>query len=123
MNTSEANQLRIGNLLSLNGIITPPLDAEKILNISTIESYAAQHEPIPLTENWLTRLGFESAETLKDHNGGFLSPVIVTSKEMARIRVKNGIWDSGYSCVDLRFVHQLQNLWMVLTGTELEVRP
>jgi len=85
-------------------------------------------EPIPLTEEWLLKFGFELYES------GYYFPYKI-----------NNQWekDNWYFCAnyrynqidichrgnlgslirfDIKYVHQLQNLYFALTGTELEVK-
>lgn len=73
-------------------------------------------EPIPLTEEWLRKLGFE-----KSYDGwdGYLSPPLGEG----RIRILNNVWNCGYCYVQLKYVHQLQNLFYALQQTELTIKP
>lgn len=71
-------------------------------------------EPIPLTEEWLLKLGFELYSE-KEYHGNGLYPILV--------------WDDGFWLDDnetgtindkpILYVHQLQNIHFVLTGEEL----
>lgn len=107
----QANELRIGNLVidSKNYRIT-------ILSISKkgmcsgyfpeLNDYGTEEikllKPIPLTEEWLVKFGFEKA---LDHEGF----------------IKNGLsFFEGFLSNEqkhkLQYVHQLQNLYFALTG-------
>jgi len=76
-----------------------------------------QAEPIPLTEEWLLKFGFE-----KNDNNQFIlmegSVDILFNKDL-----------NGWTCDGINFsinmtehVHQLQNLYFALTGEELKLK-
>ncbi|MDF3076137.1 MAG: Phi19:3 [Sphingobacteriaceae bacterium] len=86
-------------------------------------------EPIPLTEEWLLRFGFEVSQITV--NGG---QVIYKSPVGGGVVIKNWqneseglIWgnsdlNGGYIHIAaFKFVHQLQNLYFALTGEELTI--
>lgn len=76
--------------------------------------HAAQFEPIPLTEEWLLKFGFE--KNTGDYFLGCFSMRIV-GKEM--------IWfvcNDGDFSQQVKYVHQLQNLVYALTGEELTIK-
>jgi len=121
----KANELRIGNLaqtnmgdllivenLSLNDIHFKVVDRSKYpLN------YKWQAEPIPLTEEWLLKLGFEY-------------DTITYSKEFLTLAKSERL--TGYHVFinslvnrlsnNVVYVHQLQNLYFALTGEELTIK-
>lgn len=78
-------------------------------------SYKKECSPIPLTEEWMFKYGFEK----KDHAG-----VCYGKSEIL-------IYLSGHAYFDLSdkfpakiiYVHQLQNLYYALTGKELTIEP
>jgi hypothetical protein len=75
--------------------------------------------PIPLTEEWLERLGFRKVPVYKgnlshlqwnkDYNGFFVGLQIH----------EGGLY---YGRMEIKYVHQLQNLYFALTGEELEIK-
>lgn len=69
-------------------------------------------EPIPLTEGWLIKLGFDKFphSTLWD-----------TDKFWAG-RFENGVLKISYLEIGVKYVHQLQNLYFALTGEELTIK-
>ena len=132
-----ANELRIGNfILNSNGKI----EIVETLRYGLINSYDIGDEetcgedcynPIPLTEEWLVKMGFEIDRTgdlsiminsavthlffnkVKD----FFYPMILVEAEFSGL---------GSNCVGLnsiQYVHQLQNLYFALTGEELIFTP
>jgi hypothetical protein len=82
---------------------------ESDLNIETFSDF----EPIPLTEEWLLKFGFE----WKNHG---------LHKDNWVIRQFGGDWtiflsNEKYNFdIKLCYVHQLQNLYFALTGEELK---
>jgi len=74
-------------------------------------------KPIPLTEEWLVKLGFEKHHLYSDqYNKGNYSVVFYKDNRVV-------FWisdcDGCPSSVDTPFVHSLQNLVHALTGEEL----
>lgn len=90
--------------------------------------------PIPLTEEWMEKLGFIRNEELsKEYNSYYESKVniglfffILTKTYSGRIicyiglPLNNCTYSPGLNGAE--YVHQLQNLYHSLTGEELEVR-
>lgn len=81
-------------------------------------------EPIPLTEEWLKKFGFEEPESVYN----FYHKTATSSKGKHLVfnlaRCENGSYGIC-SYVDLHeeiwFVHQLQNVHFALTGEELKI--
>jgi len=130
----QANELRIGNCLYND-------DTDDIMVVSRIESkdytkwnnnneyniiafkivtndgyYEGDFRPIPLTEEWLLKFGFE-------YRGGhgYKSPM----GENFYFSIGNGFIHEMYRHTNfkgVKYVHQLQNLYFVLTGEELTIK-
>lgn len=113
----EARGLRIGNLIrdninSRDVVVTPEL-------IKDISDWGTSmlmtnppkpvFKPIPLTEEWLLMFGFNGWDighyTLALTNGNFFH--IDNESPIAR---------------NVKYVHQLQNLYFALTGEELKLK-
>lgn len=130
----KATELRIGNwvkesISGIDGIIT-----WELLRIIA-ENQNHTYKPIPLTDDWLDRLGF--------HNGGYDQLFWTDGNKYldGNIEIsgtdylRNGIddtapvhawnWydenskDGKHFQITLSYVHELQNLYFALTGTEL----
>jgi hypothetical protein len=112
----EATELRIGNNVLRHGVVVN-VGARSIFDIwdnSGINILG--YKPIPLTEEWLIKLGFEKTEGWDD-------------MIFWRIHVNGQTFDleenlQGYEYdmwIIVRHVHQLQNLFYSLTGTELSL--
>lgn len=133
----QPNELRIGNLVIWDR--TNDIEAEneivEIYNItrSSIRAYTDIEElpeiliyyedikPIPLTPEWLTRAGFE-----KNIYGYYVYDILeighTTTEEYFELELKGTNDDVGYKLIAIKYVHQLQNLYFALTGTELEFK-
>lgn len=120
----KANELRIGNLLNRQdyickvvsideeGCITEPLDYKGS------ENFVEQKlEPIPLTEEWLLKFGLKTS--------------IYDSKRFLILGVDIYIFDnnkiifnpsSSDLYLELKYVHQLQNLFFAFKGEELTIK-
>lgn len=108
----KANELRIGNFIFYaNGDICKVSYHQIRYLIITTEK--VNYNPIPLTEEWLLKFGFEnknkkknwiySAYGLKINNGKIISGL-------------------GGKMVCVEYVHQLQNLYFALTNEELIIK-
>lgn len=121
----KANELRIGNWVEQTLYSSP---TESMINtvdgsyIAWLEKGDADCKPIPLTEEWLLKFGFE-----KDQYGDFYIEFNGTKYKSYIIDINNGISAFGVSYQDdtfyfawnIKYVHQLQNLVYALTGEEL----
>jgi hypothetical protein len=134
----EATELRIGNNVLRHGVVVN-VDARSIFDIwdnSGINILG--YKPIPLTEEWLLKFGFEKEESkpsAKHHN--YFSKYISDYKycfTYAEFREDFGVYieytdssdpnDDGIKypfCFGIKYVHQLQNLFFSLTETELSL--
>ena len=77
-------------------------------------------EPIPLTEEWLLKFGFEKSGgglylTYETFEMYYINGVLGLS---ARVSDPN----EGYIDTKIKYVHQLQNLHFALTGEELTIK-
>lgn len=109
----KANEVRLGNHLNLivggslykGGIVTSV--NEDCIYLNSIKVRLEAMEPIPLTQEWLLKLGFD-----KHSKYSF-------SKGDLKIINRHGWWDAIIRTEVLRsveHVHQLQNLYFALIG-------
>lgn len=122
----KANELRIGNWVTYkNGNEQSTIE---FVNFDFIANNAIHinmfFEPIPLTEEWLLKFGFE-----KDSNRPYLWCYDISSIEREGLII---MWSQNkgsfyFNCsarsIELKYVHQLQNLYFVLEGLELKIKP
>ena len=120
----KANELRIGNLLQDK--ISKTLLRVTELTEKNIITYVVDRnmfplkegwslEPVPLTEDILLKCG-----AIKDNSdfGGY----IIYFPNGNGMRIKDNKWSTQHIVVELKYLHQLQNLYFALTNTELEIK-
>jgi len=126
----KANELRLGNYVALTKEAKE--DFQNIIGEKTNDCYDITYfnsdgvdfdgydftfnelKPIPLTEEWLLKFGFE-----KGHKGKLF--VILKNN----LGYENGRTYFNSSCISEsqpKHVHQLQNLYFALTGEELTIK-
>lgn len=134
----KAQELRAGNyILADVGLGWDREHRVQPLDIHSIHEKEVKTKPIPLTEDWLERLGFYK-EILKPNEASQFSICIDTKKEIRPqdfLRIVNynkpnsPIFMFRISCpnkwasldFDYKYVHQVQNLYNSLTGKELSL--
>lgn len=110
----QANELRIGNLVNMtcdNASFNARIYVGDFMDINMGYKLV---DPIPLTEEWLLKFGFIESETC--FKKGFL---------MFRF-YESGLFIPNIGSVEMKevkYVHQLQNLYFALTGSELVLKP
>jgi hypothetical protein len=131
-----ANELRIGNLVNhsiFGNCKITALDYEMICiqrNDKDIKEwfYTEEYEPIPLTEEWLLKFGFEFRNTNKQY-GWYLEVSknrVLTWCHSKEISLDFDLEDYDYNNTlfdfNCEYIHRLQNLYFALTGTELTIK-
>jgi hypothetical protein len=119
----KATELRIGNLVNYCNS-ERVLDAELFLQLL---KYTTPFEPIPLTEEWLLKFGFEKIKDFNVYTNVWeLKGFMVSLGEYINIHVD---WaddgaDNYHSIVvyEELYVHTLQNLYFALTSEELTIK-
>ena len=127
----EARELRINNLISHNGlictveIINGELDQIDFLGYDDFyySDKTENLEPIPLTEEWLLKFGFEKIYSTKvrsvfdfseDLRFGYLD-------NFGFSNTSSGVTFIGNKFEHIKYVHQLQNLYFALKLEELNI--
>ena len=118
----KASELRIGNLVKSIGIEYVVCKVDSHGNITGVEGNTSFNldrttEPIPLTEEWLLKFGFDliNNEYYQSRNHDLkLHWTVNKNKMIPEFNEKRFV--TGY---DFKYVHQLQNLYFALTGHEL----
>lgn len=117
--------LRIGNLLQeRNSGATGTVSAPS--GNAEMHSWIDQYEPIPITQEWLEKFGFEKDDSGEDPS----HPDYVEwyRKEFPVIGIlcqssdKMFLFDENTDTLRIYYVHQLQNLVYALTGQELTIK-
>jgi len=113
----NANELRIGNLVRYTGGFENKDLTYRITEAMEIHAISDNtlYEPIPLTpEIWKTLSNDEGILDV-DSNSGDIQ--IRTNKEGLIFFV----YEWTIEIIEIKYVHQLQNLYFALTGEELEI--
>jgi len=113
----EANELRIGNWI-LNGLGEKfQVNAQTIGHMALGEAMLGKMSPIPLDESWLIRAGFiyHNPSDFYSKNWGR------NGAEIVKKYPDGWMFELGKGYLrHFEYVHQLQNLFFALTGTELQ---
>ena len=119
----KANELRIGNYVKyyyqVMSIDIPEYKIEDGADIQVHENFKV-FEPIPLTEEWLLKFGFNIKEAVwfsKKTKAVWIRLEVSIKKKRCILFDTKGI-----NYCDILFpksVHELQNIYFVLTGKEL----
>ncbi len=125
----KATELRIGNYTNEKG---------KQKQVYSVSNHNAKDyskvKPIPLTERWLKDFGFKFNDDLNNDlpskEAYFLNDFIIWFSHLHTLKIKqnstNSYWHEQYEYynghglkVEIKYIHQLQNLYFALTGKEL----
>lgn len=121
-----SSDLRIGNYViqdgeEIHGIVG--------LTLHKFELNQIKLEPIVLTEDWLVKFGFSSKDYKKgyigiEHKaGGMITDFVLTYPYKLGDHQKCFIWEhSNWKYNTLEYVHELQNLFYILTSQELTIK-
>jgi hypothetical protein len=117
----KANELRIGNLVDYMGIEKPiaMIGVDSVMlfqkNFDVIQSRLTEIKPIPLTEEWLLKLG------AKKFDAGFVIDRfrLLYRSEYGYYYVINKYTNEYFSKVE--FVHEWQNLFFAMNNQELTI--
>lgn len=130
----KANELRIGNLVG-GPYEETEVDLDILIHLISKKEIQQKpyYSPIPLTEEWLIKFGFE----LIANNGFDWRHFSIDSKEPSKhITIRTDEGDNFFALFNhsecdkkelqfinrCEYVHQLQNLYFALTGEELTIK-
>lgn len=134
----EASELRIGNIINQGAMYgEQAIEAYQIYNYSLFEKggkvaeYYKDWQPIELTEEWIEKIGFEFFDY------GVADNIIMREyflNKSITVRYKICLNSDGFNEFsievmgremllngDVRYLHQLQNLYFAITGEELQI--
>lgn len=130
----NARELRIGNIYRRKhgkGFTDQAIDEGMMGKIfgNTNEFALNDFENIPISEEWLIQLGFEKSFSHGYLNSQFYRKENYTLNELqgedayyAFCEWEDAAEQQGYRRLSqIQYVHQLQNLYFALTGTELSL--
>lgn len=114
----DVRELRLGNWLKRD--VQPDGFQVDSQTFHTAELHPEWYDPVPLTEEWLLRFGFRKFGIMGQF-GNDTEFDVSLSNELAQLRHSDS---DNYDRVGIKFhqVHQLQNLYFALTGSELEIK-
>lgn len=128
----NASELRIGNLLQGSIVVTvSEILSNNRVRIDNSKSTFIVGEclsPIPLTEEWLVKFGFEFIESdrnyVKKTRSNFYHSVSWIH-DAGESWLTMNIYDRGrfeQTFAIIKYVHQLQNIYFALMGEELKLK-
>lgn len=139
----KASELRIGNLVKINNDLLPETHGKTYIvyklqktfdfdfpsstgivsvtdKVNTYTQFDEFIAPIPLTEEWLLRFGFEKKDSdVTRYEKRELMMEYIFGKWYARLCVN---YQDSVLVTKVEYVHQLQNLVFALTGEELTLK-
>ena len=111
----KASELRIGNFVYQEQTID---DLEIVeAGLGTLVN-ALCLKPIPLTEEWLIKFGFEYCDMRKEYRFDNYCCVTLWASGLIDFTIEN----IEHFEVSVKYVHELQNLYFALTGEELTIK-
>ena len=125
----KANELRIGNKLNFLGDVVTfknitEIREDGIFWIKTfepkIESKNFHFKPIEITEEWLLKFGFKKRKNRHLFHWENKIAISEYKDEFENFFYPKTGYDIRFSN-EIKYVHQLQNLYFALTGAELTV--
>ena len=116
----EANELRIGNYATdsiQTGAITVFNNDACVLKHKSgiVKCRISDLSPVPLTEEWLLKFGFENFED----NNSLYQKDLLTISICGNIFIEQSEDKYVFFRNKIHSIHQLQNLYFALTGEEL----
>ena len=117
----QVNEMRIGNIMlddEYNVVNVERINSDRIHEFTMVSQnngriYPSNIYKIPITKQWLEKLGFVNTNTTEYPN---------YTKGVYKCLWRNGktnICNNHGFIKDLKYVHELQNLFFALTGKEL----
>jgi hypothetical protein len=126
----KANELRIGNWIMAFPITFPQQVIDVMCDSVNTENGQGMHygdvDPIPLTEEWLLKFGFEKPK--EEHRYNTWEKYIAPNRTFNILPPYEKKKYYGYSAnhrigeLEIKYVHQMQNLYFALTGEELRIK-
>jgi hypothetical protein len=79
-------------------------------------------DPIPLSEEWLVKFGFKKTVEVTWSFGYEKEYNVYRKEDLTYNGIQAAWWYNGLLKNQPEFVHQLQNLYFALTGSELTIK-
>jgi hypothetical protein len=115
----EAKKFRIGNLILIHDCL------QEIVELPLPENCTDENtKGIPLTKEWLLRFGFEN-NSFDNYCYLHFNPrmsIRFCDFNSAECDITQDDKYISFKCAHIKHVHELQNLFFVLSGNELEIK-
>ncbi len=127
METVRASELRIGNFVMDRGgkilfidhwEYENKISEKRVDGLHPFTEFVEYLQPIPLTEEWLLKFGFEMeySQLTNIYKYFLVNAPFGYSQGQFNVFTQTGCFS-----VEIKYVHQLQNLYFALTNEELEI--
>lgn len=117
----KANEFRIGNHINYDNRTIVVQLSDLMIMSNPLNS--DRFETTKLTEEWLLKFGFEKNHyfewTIDVKNEDCLSDFVLKYNSVYGFRLSQ---EGCYVYSEIKYVHQIQNLYFALTGKELEIK-
>jgi len=132
----KVEELMIGNYVKIDDLPIEQITLETFATLKEFPATISVFNPIPLTDEWLLKLGFDKIPN-KTYINGFKYFLHTEGLNLENY-YKDGTWFDGigtiqnngdlvvnilcrgnYVCNSVQYVHQLQNLYYALTSEQL----
>lgn len=125
-----SSELRIGNIVNTSDYINLEVLGISSINVGLKLEYTKfisvnidELKPIPLTKEWLLKFGFDfSIDTWYLNGVAIWETECCDAKGNEEIGFFYELRDVGMMDMNIKYVHQLQNLYFALTGKELIIK-
>lgn len=143
----KASELRLGNYIQVNngsnytgiGTVATMSNTGEENDVAYYDNNGLYEytdlrlfQPVPLTEEWLIKFGFEAYST----HVNYIELQIKSNKPSNHVVIRYGLQRDYFNIfnhsecdftemqylTEVKFVHQLQNLYFALTGEELTIK-
>ena len=123
----KANELRIGNYVERHNKVTGVKDVVQVDGCTPLLAFEGmttlKFNPIPFSEEWLLKFGFKNIDsTYTIDNDRFEFSFMFYDAWNLYYKEKKGFGCDEINLTGFWNIHQLQNLYFALTGTELELK-
>lgn len=113
----DVRELRYGNWISINYGTKEKIDIVERKAVMSDLMVAEMLDPIPLSEEWLIKFGFESEKVYE-----VVFEYTIDKKHRIQTDGEMYILMGYKDGIEIKYVHQLQNLYFALTGEELTIK-
>lgn len=120
----KATEFRLGNLLinKLNEIVSVDWNDFEAACIGVPNYFDNYFTPIPITEDWLLKFGATKGCNHDAERFNLLGYGVYLKCDHPCAVVMEGCCMEEVISDNLKYIHQLQNLYFALTGEELQIQ-